>query len=57
MADMQDVKDAAKGAEAAAHKAAEGIAAAGKHIKAQWIGIAVLAIAVIGIGGQAIGLF
>ena len=57
MADMNDVKNAAEGAKAAAHKAAAGIDAATKHIKAQWIGIAILAIAVIGIGGQAIGLF
>ena len=57
MADMQDVKNAADGAKEAAHKAAQSIDAAGKHIKAQWIGIAVLAVAVIGIGGSAIGLF
>ena len=51
------IHDGIKGAEAAGHKAAEAASAVGKHVKAQWVGIAILALAVIVIGGQAVGLF
>ena len=54
---MADIHETAKEARDAAHKAVEGINAVGKHVKAIWVAGAILAIAVIGIGGQAVGLF